>query len=638
MGETVDTTLSEQEYAVLLKILRKQNLKETEEVLRREAGISLASNDGLGANDKSNPTFYQRGYESFLTFVEKSLDLYRSELAQLLYPIFVHLYLNLVARGYPDIARQFFASHHGKQESFYDHDLVRLQAVTQPEHMQGCELVENLRRNKHLVHLCTESYQTLTNYLQSHQLTMILNVIEERMTIEVVDGAPRNRLDLLNKAGATGGEASHTANKSKVLYGVPRDPIMATAIAQLEEEELESIPDDERPKKKKPKKDPSLQSGKRGKSVAVPHAPQLSRLPLPKPREDEVQAKVKAFKEAARCTSLSPSNLPSICFYSILNSKNSLCAVSLSDDATLLAGCFDDSLIRIWTLTPKKLLSMKPPSQLATIPLSAEDIMDRILDTSSNNDVITLTGHSGPVYSTSFSPDKSLLLSASEDGTVRLWSLLTHGSLLCFRGHNYPIWCVEFSPLGFYFATSSYDRTTRLWSTDHIQPLKILAGHYSDVECLKFHPNGNYIATGSCDLSVRLWDILNGQCVRIFTGHKASILVLAFSPDGRYLASSGADCTIRVWDLSLAVLVCEFKRHQDTVHSLVFSRDGTLLASGGMDQCVILWDTSVFEEEQRRKNASTEGLLSRFPTKSTPIHKLHFTRKNLLLAVGPYTS
>jgi len=38
------------------------------------------------------------------------------------------------------------------------------------------------------------------------------------------------------------------ANKGKVLYGVPRDPVMATAIAQLEEEELESTPDDERPK------------------------------------------------------------------------------------------------------------------------------------------------------------------------------------------------------------------------------------------------------------------------------------------------------------------------------------------------------------------------------------------------------
>ena len=37
------------------------------------------------------------------------------------------------------------------------------------------------------------------------------------------------------------------ANKSKVLHGVPRDPIMATALTQLEEEEMESLPDDERP-------------------------------------------------------------------------------------------------------------------------------------------------------------------------------------------------------------------------------------------------------------------------------------------------------------------------------------------------------------------------------------------------------
>lgn len=38
------------------------------------------------------------------------------------------------------------------------------------------------------------------------------------------------------------------ANKSKVLHGVPRDPIMATALTQLEEEEMENLPDDERPK------------------------------------------------------------------------------------------------------------------------------------------------------------------------------------------------------------------------------------------------------------------------------------------------------------------------------------------------------------------------------------------------------
>lgn len=64
------------------------------------------------------------------------------------------------------LAQQFFADHHGIQESFYEHDLVRLQAVTLVQHMKGCELVENFRKNKYVIHLCTESYQSLKNHLQ----------------------------------------------------------------------------------------------------------------------------------------------------------------------------------------------------------------------------------------------------------------------------------------------------------------------------------------------------------------------------------------------------------------------------------------------------------------------------------------
>ena len=92
------------------------------------------------------------------------------------------MYLNLVARGYSEIgkifqilcpfsmyiplAQQFFADHHQIQESFYEHDLVRLQAVTLPQHMKGCDLVENFRKNKYVIHLCTESYHTLKSHLQ----------------------------------------------------------------------------------------------------------------------------------------------------------------------------------------------------------------------------------------------------------------------------------------------------------------------------------------------------------------------------------------------------------------------------------------------------------------------------------------
>lgn len=108
-----------------------------------------------------------------------------------------------------------------------------------------------------------------------------------------------------------------------------------------------------------------------------------------------------------------------------------------------------------------------------------------------------LVGHSGPVYSTSLSPDGQYLLSGSEDCTARLWNLETKKNIVIYKGHNYPIWDVSFAPLGFYFATASHDATARLWCTQQIAPLRMFVGHNSDVDVVKFHPNCNYIATGS---------------------------------------------------------------------------------------------------------------------------------------------
>lgn len=139
------------------------------------------------------------------------------------------------------------------------------------------------------------------------------------------------------------------------------------------------------------------------------------------------------------------------------------------------------------------------------------------MDERSGESSRSLCGHSGPVYSVSFSPDRTLLLSASEDATIRyyelvfcdsftvliyliflrLWSLQIWTCLVVYKGHMFPVWDVKFSPLGYYFASSSYDRTARLWATDHYQPLRIFAGHFSDVDVsyviTKKMPNFIYI-------------------------------------------------------------------------------------------------------------------------------------------------
>ena len=47
----------------------------------------------------------------------------------------------------------------------------------------------------------------------------------------------------------------------------------------------------------------------------------------------------------------------------------------------------------------------------------ADDVLERMMDDRTATDFKLLTGHCGPVYAVSFSPDRTNLISASQDGT-----------------------------------------------------------------------------------------------------------------------------------------------------------------------------------------------------------------------------
>lgn len=49
--------------------------------------------------------------------------------------------------------------------------------------------------------------------------------------------------------------------------------------------------------------------------------------------------------------------------------------VEFSDDSTMLAGGFDDSAIRLWSLTPKKLRTLKTPFELEKIDKDAGEFL-----------------------------------------------------------------------------------------------------------------------------------------------------------------------------------------------------------------------------------------------------------------------
>lgn len=179
-----------------------------------------------------------------------------------------------------------------------------------------------------------------------------------------------------------------------------------------------------------------------------------------------------------------------------------------------MAAGFSESYIRLWNLKGGKLAGVRndfdsdtvtdgthppppsfpPPSPVVSLTLSLPPF--HLLPPASGLKSIRqseaptsrkLVGHSGPVYAVSFDPvpgpasPPRYLLSASQDTTVRLWSLDTYTNIVAYRGHREPVWDVEWGPRGIYFATASRDRTARLWSSDKTSALRIFAGHLSDV-------------------------------------------------------------------------------------------------------------------------------------------------------------
>jgi WD40 repeat protein len=107
-----------------------------------------------------------------------------------------------------------------------------------------------------------------------------------------------------------------------------------------------------------------------------------------------------------------------------------------------------------------------------------------------------------------------------------------------------------FSPDGTVLASASNDGTARLWDAASGAPMHRLAGNPGRLWSAAFSPDGATLATAGDDLAVRLWDVRTGAHRHTLTGHSRRVWSVAFSPDGTLLASAGDDGVVGLWDTS----------------------------------------------------------------------------------------
>ncbi|XP_063590433.1 uncharacterized protein LOC134767365 [Penaeus indicus] len=160
-GES-SVSLDRNSLVAVLNFLKKNQFKATEDLLRQETNFYDTVSDsegGIGGDSEvtsvlsaykseGDPAEYEDAYKSLQNFIEKSLDAYKHEVALVLFPVFVHMYLELVYNGHEEVAKSFMEKFGNTQEDYFEEDMHKLSLVTSRDHMTGYQIMDNFRSNQ----------------------------------------------------------------------------------------------------------------------------------------------------------------------------------------------------------------------------------------------------------------------------------------------------------------------------------------------------------------------------------------------------------------------------------------------------------------------------------------------------------
>lgn len=248
----------------------------------------------------------------------------------------------------------------------------------------------------------------------------------------------------------------------------------------------------------------------------------------------------------------------------ILDVPNFPTSCAVDPSASVIAVGFKEGELAVYRLPEFELIWHKPEAHV-------DDIINRIvfspdgknLATAGANQLLRLwDADSGylkqsaevedqdGLHSIVFSPSGEVVAGACYNGQIVLWSM-GHNRPSFHDAHETRLFSVDFDENEQHLLSAGEDGTVRIWSYSDSGPLqaKILFESSKSISWASFSPDTKRVACTGRDKKIHLLRLKDGAEAFSLSAHTSEIVRAEFGMQGNQLVTLGQDATIRFWDL-----------------------------------------------------------------------------------------
>ncbi|VDN56023.1 unnamed protein product [Dracunculus medinensis] len=204
-----------------------------------------------------------------------------------------------------------------------------------------------------------------------------------------------------------------------------------------------------------------------------------------------------------------------------------------------------------------------------------------------------LKGHADAVWSIAYHSSDNRLVSASADGTIKLWEPGSTESLIKTFGAP----SISLRPTSVDFVSTEHQQLLAAYTHSYASILDLETGRtvlsfdFEEdaglITKILSHPTMPVTLTAGDDRKIRYFDNNTGKLIHGTVAHMQPISSLAIDPNGLYLLSGSHDGSLRLWNMEKRICLQEIPAHRkkfdSAVMSVAFHPSRPLIGSAGAD-------------------------------------------------------